>query len=288
LRKKSRACGIPNHSFSTRRPFRTPEAQVKHPAIAIAARARAGGLNLTPATSLIAPSNYQQAVSLIVNTDNRGVGLRVGLQGLTSAANWIANWPHPVHQTDLLVDLGNSMITVAALGNVVIGQVFANLHQAGNWRTVTIIGTSMPDSFQGWLAGLRTIPRLEWSLWQSLSNAGLPYRIDYGDYATIPVNPAPGGIAWGFPISVRYTLDGEFLICRGVNTAGLGGIDMNPQLINHAQQIVGYPQRGPLASCWADTEIDTIAANSSGPGGLEHWVQLGVNRHVEMVRSVLP
>ena len=258
-----------------------------HPFAAIAARARTQGLSLIPATWLGAPAPYQQAVNAAVSVDHRGVGLRVDLQELTSAATWIAAWPHQPNQTHLLVDFGSDVITVAALGNSVT-HAFASLHQAANWRSVTIIGTSMPDTFQGWQQGLHTIPRTEWLLWQTICATSLPYRLDYGDYATVPTTPAPVGIQWGYPISVRYTLEDKFLICRGVRTTGIGGVDMDQQLVTHATSIVQYPQRAPLAHCWADTRIDNIAAGNEPPRGLEAWVQIGVNRHIELTRNRLP
>ncbi len=146
----------------------------------------------------------------------------------------------------------------------------------------------MPDNFAGVASGVYEINRAEWSLWQSLAGAALPYRIDFGDCTTPPINAAPQGIAWGYPISVRYTLDSAFLICRGVTTTREGAEDMAPQLIKHARSIAKYPTRNALANTWADATIDKIAAKTASPQGLEHWVQLGVNRHIERTRANLP
>ena len=146
----------------------------------------------------------------------------------------------------------------------------------------------MPENFTGLVAGKHIIPRSEVALWQMLAAAQLPYQIDFGDYASISTTPPPSGIAWGFPINVRYTLATDFLVCRGVATTGFGGVDMAPQLTSHANTIRQHAGRTPLAHCWADGVIDAIAANGASPQGLEHWVQLGVNRHVELVRHLLP
>jgi len=262
-----------------------PYAGGPHPLTAIAARARARQLNLIPATWRGANPQYQQAVNAVVSADRRGVALRLGLQSFSSAATWINQWNHPLNRTDLLVDVGNNVEMVDALGNALDAN-FANLTQANRWQTVTLIGTSRPDNFQGWLAGLRTIKRIEWTLWQRLSNA-LSYRLHYGDYATVPFTPAPSGIRYGYPINVVYTLRTSFLVCRGVSTTGIGAVDPKPQLTGHARNIVAYPKRGSLANCWADREIDAIATGQD-PKYLEHWVRIGVNRHIELVRSRLP
>ena len=176
-----------------------------HPITRIARRARSDSLTLIPATRLNAPANYQQAVNSMAQRDERGVALRVDLQGMTSAASWIGDWPHPQSETDLIVDFADDAARAFALGDS-LKHAFLNLHGAGDWRSVTTIGSNMPDSFSGYAAGLHLIDRAEWKLWQHLIGAGLPYRLDYGDYATVPTNPPPAGIRWGFPINVRYTL----------------------------------------------------------------------------------
>lgn len=257
-----------------------------HPITNIASSCRAVGANLIPATSLTAPSDYQTAVQNINRIDGRGIALRVDLQELGSASHWAPTWIAPLAQTDLIADFADIIGTVASVTPAVIHS-FQHLHGAGSWRSVTTAGTSMPENFAGFLKGLHTIPREEWNLWIALTKAGIPYRIDYGDYTTPPLGEGPPQMAWGFPINVRYTLAKDFLVCRGVKTTGFGAVDMDAQLVGHAQSIVSYPARGAI-NCWADTMIDQIAALKQKPGNLETWVQIGVNRHIELVRSMLP
>ena len=99
--------------------------------------------------------------------------------------------------------------------------------------------------------------------------------------------PPPAGIKWGFPINVRYTLPQDFLICRGVSTTGYGGVDMDKQLVGHAKDIVSYSGRHRI-SCWGDGEIDNIASGKTSQGNLETWVQISVNRHIELTRQQIP
>lgn len=257
-----------------------------HQILDIAAACRAIGLSLIPGTRLGAPAAYQNAVAAIAAADHRGICLRVDIAQMTSAAQWQPQMPFPPNQTDLIVDLADNVQPTAALGNVVV-QAFQNLHLGPNWRSVTIAGTSMPENFQGMPAGVHLIPRRERALWNAIVGH-VPYILGYGDYATVPFTPPPSGIAWGFPINVRYTLADDFLICRGVGTTGFGGVELAPQLILHADRIMQHAARGALAHCWADHAIDNIALSIAGPQGLEHWVQIGVNRHIELVRHQLP
>jgi hypothetical protein len=260
----------------------------RHPLIDIGTRARASGLGLIPATRLDAPAPYAVAVHTLTQADQRGVALKVDLNEFTSAARWIAAWPYQPADTDLIVDLADNVATVEALG-AAINPAFLGLHAGSQWRSVTMVGTSMPENFAGYVAGSYVIPRLELTLWGRLSVLPqLPYRLDYGDYTTVAVIPPPTGIRWGFPINVRYALPRGFLICRGVQTTGPSAVNMDVQLIRHAQTITAYRGRTPLANCWGDNTIDRIAALADGPRNLEHWVQIGVNRHIESTRSILP
>lgn len=255
-----------------------------HPLVAIAKSAAAHGLHFVPATRLGATSNYQAAVKAV--SGSAGVALRVTLEEMTSASTWSSSWDHAFKDTDLIVDFAETTSTVHGLGASLV-HAFETLHAAGRWRTVTVAGTSMPDNFTGLAKGLHTIPRLEQAIWKKLVAASLPYQVDYGDYATVPLHPPPATIKWGYPINARYTLETEFLICRGVGTTGKGGVDMDVQLLQHAKSIVAYSRRGAIADCWADSRIDQIAKGVQESGNLESWVQIGVNRHIAKVRATI-
>ena len=175
-----------------------PDAGKNHPISGLASSSRKAGLKLIPATRLGASGAYQTAVAAIMATDKRGIGLRVDLHQFTSANSWVAEWHAPLNQTDVFADFASNIETVFALGNAV-DHAFQNLHGAGQWRSVTSLGTSMPDNFSGLGAGLYRIDRVEWKLWNKLNKGPLPYRLDYGDYATVPVVTPPEGIAWGYP-----------------------------------------------------------------------------------------
>ena len=264
-----------------------PMRGAQHPIVAIAQAARALGASLIPAATSGAPVPYLAAVQQVEQTDQRGAALRVDLQEFATAAAWVPTWQVPLPRTDLIADFGGNVGTVAALG-VALDQTFANLHQGNVWRRVSVAGSSMPDNFQGFPAGTHLIPRVEYQLWQRLRAVPLPYALHYGDFANLSLASPPPGIAWGYPINAKYTRDNDFLICRGVRTEGQNALDMDVQLISHARTIRGYPNRNPLAFCWGDQVIDAIATNQQGPQGLEQWVSFTVNRHIELVRHLLP
>lgn len=255
-----------------------------HPLTAIASAARAAGQAMIPATTLGASSAYQAAATAAATADGRGMALRIDLSELAQSTSWAPGWIFSQSQTDLIIDVGEVSAAVA-LGTA-LDPAFHGL--VGSWRTVTLVGTNMPSNFQGFAAGLFPLPRAELALWRRLIGASLPYQLDFGDYGTVSLAPAPQGIAWGFPITVKYTLGSDYLICRGVRTTGAGAVDMDIQLRGHAQGIVAHPGRGPIAQCWADGVIDNIATSATTPGGLPQWVGYSVNRHIENTRAVIP
>lgn len=257
-----------------------------HPLHQMISSCLAVNLPIIPSTRLLAPHPYQNAVQAAYALNNR-VALRIDLQETMTIANWVNQWPYALGNTDLIIDFDTQISTAVNLGPV-IDQLFINLHQGTQWRSVTIAGTSMPANFAGYAAGLHTIARDELVLWQRLNNLNLPYPINYGDFtATTPGAPPPG-IAWGYPINVKYTLANSFLICRGVGTTGPQGVDSGVQLLQHANSIMNYGNRQPMNNIWSDQTIDAIANGNASTQTLEHWVQLAVNRHIEFVRSVLP
>jgi hypothetical protein len=258
-----------------------------HPLIETAKQCGETGAHMTPATRLAASPSYEAAVLKVAQTYDCGVALRVDVREFASASSWLPSWSHDPMQTDLILDLAHNVKAFSDLGPM-LELAFRNLERSLDWRTVTVAGTSMPANFSEYETnGVHTIERNEWTLWQHLISLSLPYRLDYGDYATVAIPPPPADIGWGFPISVRYTLPTQFLICRGVRTRGEGAKDMDEQLIAHAKTIVRYKKRSRL-DCWADETIDKIAAEEKGPEGLEHWVTIGVNRHIVRVRTDAP
>ena len=258
----------------------------QHPLISIATAARNVGLQLIPASKLGAPTLYRNAIAAVTALDGRGAGLRVDLQEFTTAAHWVSAMIVPPTQTHLIADFAENVGMVSVLGQTIVA-IFNSLHLASSWLSVTVAGCSLPENYTGYAAGQHLIQRAEWHLWQTLQ-AGVTYPIQYGDYATVPPSSPPPGIRWGFPINVKYTLDSQFLVCRGVKTTGPGGVDMDIQLRNHALSIRAFIPRHPLGHCWADPKIDRIVLVPESPGNLETWVQIGVNRHIEKVRADLP
>jgi hypothetical protein len=261
-----------------------PNAQ--HPLTDICASARLKGIELIPCTKLSASGPYNSAARAANNVDKAGIAIRLDLGDVANAPQWAGSWFIPIQETDLIIDIGGNTRMVQQMLPQAQATIHG-LHLANQWRTVTFAGTTMPLDFSGMTQGVHLIPRIEKVIWQTIAN-GAPFRLDYGDYTTVPANAISRDIPWGYPINAKYTLNDDFLICKGISPTGLGGIDMDLQLIQHANTIVNYPSRNPLSHCWADTQIGAIAGKSLKPSNLATWVQYSVNRHIELVRHILP
>ncbi len=258
-----------------------------HSLTEIATVARSNNLKMIPVTTLHAPPSYQSAIIAIQNIDRRGIVLRISLNDAATVSTWMPSWPLHPSKIDLIIDIADQVSVVNGLG-VIVDNLFKGLHKNYQWRSVTLSGTSMPQNFTGYVSGVHVIERLEFDLWQRLCAVGLASQLDYGDYTSTSIAPAPSSIAWGYPINVRYTIGRTFLICRGVRTVGSTGIPANVQLRGHANTILNTSGRGPITHCWADQRIDAIALGTEGPQTLEHWVRIGVNRHIEEIIRILP
>ena len=253
----------------------------------ISAAARAAGLQIVPAISLSGDAAYRGAVERMAATDGRGVALRVSFDQMASATSWSGSWFAAPSDTDLIVDLGNSIASMAGAHSLAIA-AFSALHRGERWRSVTVAGGSIPPMLTGYKIGETPLARYELDFWTAISGASLPYSLDFGDYATIAPDALNLDVEGSFPVNAKYTIGRQFLIYHGVRPRGVKGVPMQDQLRNYARTIHKRPGRGPLANCWGDIQIDKIATSGASPGSPGVWVKYSVNRHIELTRANLP
>ena len=142
----------------------------------------------------------------------------------------------------------------------------------------------------GYVVGRTMLPRSELALWVKLQGAGLPYQLDFGDYATIGPQASTEGIGGPVPINAKYTVKPDFAVYHGVKIKGPGSKPRDQQYRAYAKDIVTkLPNRFPLAHCWGDQIINSIATNpTASPGSPTSSVSYSVNRHIELTRTQLP
>jgi hypothetical protein len=166
-----------------------PGTATKHVLDDIASKANAAGLSMAPSTKLNAPPEYIAAVSRVAKHDGRGAVLRISLNQISSAAIWMGSWPLSFADTDLVIDLANSVATVLALGPPIFVP-FQSLYQATAWRSVTLAGGSIPATLSGYRVGCTMLPRAELQLWIALKKANLDYELQPRQLGELQRQPA--------------------------------------------------------------------------------------------------
>ncbi len=173
--------------------------------------------------------------------------------------------------------------------------------EIGTWRSIVLVGTSIPSSFGNGLVPERTtkeLPRREWLLWKDVAAASIP--LAYGDYAVQnpvpPEKPPPIG-PWA---TIRYTLADNLLVARGRDTRRYGP-EQYKELSSWISSHHGF--RGAAFSYgdaeiarWGSSdnpdvvmvegEIDELDETDESTGN-SYWRGVGTSHHMEAVTEQL-
>ena len=175
-------------------------------------------LALVPVTGLLRTKQYQASVATIVNNDKRGLCLRLTPADVMQAEfqGNIKAFLSSLHLTEdavhLLVDYEANDPALPGLNSVL-----AAIPNISEWQTLSMASGAFPPDLQSFEPGNRRIPRSDWLAWkkavsQSENRMRKPsysdYTIQYGLYKEPVEGSNPS-------VSVRYTLDEEWLIMRG-------------------------------------------------------------------------
>jgi hypothetical protein len=265
-----------------------PGTAAKHSLDAICTAAASAGLTVLPAIPATASPDYAKAVARVMALHKQGAAMRISFPQMTSSASWLGSLTLPQGEVDLIIDMGDSVASVHALGTAAL-DAFAKLHSAKGWRSVTATGGSIPADLTGYVVGSTMLDRSELLLWRKLKAHGLGYTIHFGDYATIGPNATTEAIPGPVPINAKYTHASQFQILHGVRETGPKGVARAKQYRKHANAIIAHPGYASLAHCWSDGLVPGIAAGTAASAGSPtSWVSIAINRHIELTRTQLP
>lgn len=250
-----------------------------------------GGVSVVPSLEVDAPAPYAQAVQGLVAGARRRVVVRANLAHLSRATQWAQTLGFSTGDCDLLVYAGH----VSDLGVDVYESVVVNLLTAAfpaariPWRSIILCSSAAPKNMGTLNFGRNVVPRLDWELWTRVQRQ-VRFPLQYSDCAAgHPDLDEPPGVAMArATVSVRYTVDDNWIVLKGRQQGGVGGQPMATQYRSHAQTLAGDPQFGQLAGCWGDTRIQQIAAGSTTSGNRTSWVEIAANRHFSLVIDRLP
>lgn len=250
-----------------------------------------GRAAVIPSVECNSPQTYVSIVQRLVNRYAPGIVIKCSLRQLAGAAAWATAQGWRTTDADLVVNAGHvADYDPDLFEGLVLHAIGQTLQNPTRWRTVTLASSAAPRDYTALPLGRSDIPRLDWQVWQAVSNS-VQFQLDYGDFGTAhPDLTEPPGIAMvRASVSVRYTVDNHWIVLKGHATSGPRGQPMDRQYRAHARVLVGDPQFDQLAGgCWADQRIQQIATQTTRAGNRTTWVSIGVNRHLSFVADRLP
>lgn len=268
------------------------------------AAARKRGLCFMPVAWTNSAAEHLRLVRDAIGSDCQGAALRHRLTGV-SYGETIEGLVHrrveelgaSPEQIDLLLDLEYLDPDSDPSASWVLG-LLEKIAGIGTWRSIVLIGTSVPSSLGNGLVPERTtkeLARREWSLWKNVAGTA-SVSLAYGDYAVQnpvpPAKPPPIG-PWA---NIRYTLADNLLVARGRDTRR-HGTEQYKELSSWISSHHGF--RGAAFS-YGDSEIarwgssdnpDVVMVESEvdemdemdGSTSNTYWRGVGTSHHMEVV-----
>lgn len=261
----------------------------------IHAMARQRGIPSIPVLRL---GDVSATVAQIADTaayDARGVALRIPLLGTVSADG--RNMETLVKEkldavqvditcADLLMDL-RDISEDTEIDIEYLAPMIDDLVTIGSWRSVVLLGTTMPRSLGGGVVEAGTVgrlPRKEWLLWSALRRSQVTRLPTYGDYAIQhpepPLDATEGHIPLGIRGAIRYTHENVTVIPRAKAPRHEEGREQYTHL---CRVLVAQPEFAGPEYTWGDSQIADCAEGTCEPGWEDHWRAVGTSHHLRYV-----
>lgn len=236
-------------------------------------------------------ADHSRLVRDAVESDGRGVALRYPIRTLAITAGkqgeylakTVAAAGTDVTNADLLIDLGFLDADVEMRAED-LGPAITAAMSVGEWRSVVLLGTSMPSMLSCIPEGtVGSLARKEWEIWRSLADAKLSRMPTYGDYGIQHSRPPDGG-GPSMRASIRYTVEAVTLVARGQGSVLQEGKE---QYIGLCQDLVACKEFCGAGYTWGDDVIDGCAKGTVEPGSQHLWRGAGTSHHVRFVTDQL-
>lgn len=270
-----------------------PITGVSHPLAHIADTARNCKLCVVPVTGLGRRDEYQTAVSAVIHQDKRGLCLRL-------RAAEVLETKFEERVTSLLKKIGLDEGSVDLLldyetfdsQNPALRALLVAIPGLSCWRSLIVACGAFPADLKNFQLGSSRISRDDWLSWRGhFFDESIPRRASFSDY-TIQWGHYKEPVKHCIPsVSLRYTLENEWLIMRGeaprTKKGTSGSSESRPgleQWYGHAQILCGNDDAfyGENYS-WGDRFIYEKSARKGKPGSYEIWLRAGINHHMTVV-----
>jgi len=261
----------------------------EHPLSSVFQQARSLGLLLTPVTGLYRDPEYQTAAKDIIDTDGRGVCIRIEPADIEDEEldNSITELMKTLNvnqtETDLIIDLKEIQKDQIGLLVRSVRDVIRTLSNPKEWRTLTLVATAFPQTMAGFEPNTISLTnRAEWQLWTTLlHNASKIARMPtFGDYTVVHpelLEIDPRIMQLG--AKIKYTFDNDWIIVKGTSIRR-GGSEQTRDLCRNLTSLSEYLKAD---FSWGDKFIQDCAEEKTGVGSQTTWVTVGINHHITFI-----
>lgn len=152
------------------------------------------------------------------------------------------------------------------------------------FNNIVFISGSFPGDLSAYKNITGTIPRLDKNAWKDVMEATSlsPSELYFGDYTIRDIEPPYEGFSPNIIPTLRYTIDSEFYISRGISSKFHS--DGMRQFNELCKKLIEEPFYRGQEFSWGDNEIFLKATDpNSTSGNQASWAQIGINQHVEFV-----
>jgi hypothetical protein len=252
---------------------------------------REAKLKVVPVTGLDRVKEYNDAVKSAIESDGRGLCLRLQESDLESddlekqVESALKHFGLPPKRVDLLVDYGPAITPRSAIVPLINTLPFLT-----DWRTFTVSACSFPTNMAGFAQySVAEIPREEWLNWTYLRSRSekakrMPtfsdYTINHPEVSEI--DPREMRMS----CNIRYTWTTTYVVAKGEVVPRRSDKDTRApskeQYPRLAQMIMEHKawQGGDFS--WGDDYIQKCARKECVGGGRE-WRAVGTSHHVAFV-----
>jgi hypothetical protein len=249
-----------------------------------------GGVPVIPAVRIDDDVAYITTASSLIGQYHTGILVQCALADLNRVGAWIASQGWSQRDVYLIIEAGGvSELDPVSFGGYVATIISGAISVPHNYRQIALYSWSAPKDHGPLPRGRSLVPRRDWLLWNAVSNS-VPFSLDYSDACQVhpSLEEIPGYVMATATVSVRYTIDDNWIVRKGVSTTGPSGQPMSTQYRNHAIALLAEPEFNAISNCWGDTRIRTYAASTTGSGGRPQWAAILLNRHISHVCDRLP
>lgn len=218
--------------------------------------------------------------------NDRGMCIRIDVSHFrdenlaTHIDEFIKNNGLNIKNTDILVDL--QIVDESTAAESVVEKL-NRIPQIKTCRSFILTGGAFPKDLSEYPKhGNYQRERLDYALWQSVSNlmtSRKPYFSDYTIQHPIYYGNMPGANP---SASVRYTDDTKWEIIRGEGLRNKKGAGFK-QYLAHAREIIKQSFYKNASYSFGDSEINRIASQDEKTGNPQLWLNIGINHHLTLV-----